>query len=197
MVGGLLFALSIAPLAAALGCLVARRPRISEALNLTASAISLACALPLPFLVDGLQTLFWDDYVIIDRVSAWVILTRMASRRCSTAPSLACGAGPRSTPTRATTKRAAEKRFGPAAWFRASPGAASRAPSPWPPPLGRRADLQPPRRVPPALDPLGAPRRRPSRFSPARLHRRPATPAHPRTGVMKASLSRPLSETMR
>lgn len=74
MVGGLLLALSIAPLAAALGCLVARRPRISEALNLTASAISFACALPLPFLVDGPQTLFWDDYVIIDRVSAWVIL---------------------------------------------------------------------------------------------------------------------------
>jgi hydrogenase-4 component F len=30
--------------------------------------------LPLPFLVDGREHLFWDDYVIIDRTSAWIIL---------------------------------------------------------------------------------------------------------------------------
>jgi len=74
MLGGLLFALCFAPLVAVIGCLVVRRPRFCEALNLLASAISFACTLPLPFLVDGRATLFWGDYVIIDRASAWIIL---------------------------------------------------------------------------------------------------------------------------
>jgi hydrogenase-4 component F len=74
MIATLLLALSIAPLAAAIGCLVLRRPRLCEGLNLVASAISLACTLPLPFLVDGHALLFWDDYIILDRASAWVIL---------------------------------------------------------------------------------------------------------------------------
>jgi hydrogenase-4 component F len=74
MIGDLLLVLSIAPLAALLGCLVARGPRICETLNLVASAVSFACALPIPFLIDGKEMLFWSDYVIIDRASAWVIL---------------------------------------------------------------------------------------------------------------------------
>lgn len=74
MIGDLLLALSLAPLAALVGCLVARQPRVCEGLNLIASAVSFACALPLPFLVDGQQMLFWGDYVLIDRASAWVIL---------------------------------------------------------------------------------------------------------------------------
>ena len=74
MIGGLLLALSLAPLAALVGCLILHRPRICEALNLIASAISFGCALPLPFLVDGQEMLFWGDYIIIDRTSAWVIL---------------------------------------------------------------------------------------------------------------------------
>jgi len=74
MIGRLLLALSVAPLAALLGCIIVRRPRVSEALNLIASAISFGCALPLPFLVDGKQMLFWNDYVIIDRAAAWVML---------------------------------------------------------------------------------------------------------------------------
>jgi hydrogenase-4 component F len=74
MIGGLILALSVAPLIALVGCLVACRPRICEALNVIASAVSFACALPLPFLVDGKPLLFWDDYVILDRTSAWVIL---------------------------------------------------------------------------------------------------------------------------
>ena len=53
MIGGLLLALSLAPLIALIGCLVARRPRVCEALNVIASALSFGCALPLPFLVDG------------------------------------------------------------------------------------------------------------------------------------------------
>ncbi|HUZ75185.1 MAG TPA: proton-conducting transporter membrane subunit, partial [Stellaceae bacterium] len=74
MIGFLLLALSVAPLAAIMVCLLVRRPRICEACNLIASAIAFAAALPLPFLVDGRAMLFWGDYVIIDRVSAWVIL---------------------------------------------------------------------------------------------------------------------------
>lgn len=74
MIGDLLLALSLAPLAALVGCLVARRPRVCEGLNLIASAVSFTCALPLAFLVDGQQMLFWSDYVLIDRASAWVIL---------------------------------------------------------------------------------------------------------------------------
>jgi len=74
MIGGLLLALSLAPLAAVVGCLVLRRPRISEALNLAAGAVSFACALPLPFLIDGREVLFWGGYGIVDRASAWVIL---------------------------------------------------------------------------------------------------------------------------
>jgi hydrogenase-4 component F len=74
MIGALLLALSIAPLSAVIFCLVVRRPRICEAFNLVASAIALACTLPLPFLADGHERLFWDDYIILDRASAWVIL---------------------------------------------------------------------------------------------------------------------------
>jgi hydrogenase-4 component F len=74
MIGGLLLALSLAPLIALIGCLVARRPRVCEALNVIASALSFGCALPLPFLVDGAPNLFWRDYIMVDRTSAWVIL---------------------------------------------------------------------------------------------------------------------------
>lgn len=74
MIGALLLFLSGAPFIAVFGCLAARNPRMCEALNLIASAISLASALPLPFLIDGRQILFWDDYILVDQISAWVIL---------------------------------------------------------------------------------------------------------------------------
>lgn len=74
LVGELVLALSVAPLGAALGCLLIRRPRASEAINLIAATIVLACALPIPFLVDAQALFYWNDYVIVDRVSAWVIL---------------------------------------------------------------------------------------------------------------------------
>ena len=74
MLGGLVFAVAFAPFVAFVGCLLVRRPRPSEALNLIASAASFLCALPLPFLIDGHAILFWNDYVIVDRASAWVIL---------------------------------------------------------------------------------------------------------------------------
>jgi len=74
LIGSLLLALSMAPLAAALLCLLAPRPRFCEAVNLAAAAIALASALPLPFLVGGAAMLFWGGYVIIDRLAAWVVL---------------------------------------------------------------------------------------------------------------------------
>ncbi len=74
MIGGLLLIMSFAPLIAVIACLAARRPRVCEALNVIASALSFGCALPLPFLVDGAPKLFWGDYVMVDRTSAWVIL---------------------------------------------------------------------------------------------------------------------------
>jgi hydrogenase-4 component F len=74
MIGPLLLALSLAPLLAAAACLLVRRPRVCEWLNLIAGVISLACALQLPFLLDSQQVLFWNDYIMLDRASAWVVL---------------------------------------------------------------------------------------------------------------------------
>ena len=74
LVGGFVLALSLAPLAAALGCLLVRRPRACEAINLTAATIALVCALPIPFLIDDRALLFWGAYIVIDRAAAWVIL---------------------------------------------------------------------------------------------------------------------------
>lgn len=74
MLGGPILAVAIAPLVAVLGCLLVRKPRFCEGLNLVASAVSLICAMPLPFLVEGREILFWNDYVIIDRAAAWIVL---------------------------------------------------------------------------------------------------------------------------
>ncbi len=74
MVGALILILPLAPLVALVGCLLTRNRRASEALNLFAAAVSFACALPLPFLVCAQAQIFWDDYVIVDRGAAWVIL---------------------------------------------------------------------------------------------------------------------------
>ncbi len=74
MVGALLLALCGAPLLAVACCLIVRRPRVCEAFNLIAGAVSFGGALPLPFLVGGQAVLFWRGYIIIDRAAAWVIL---------------------------------------------------------------------------------------------------------------------------
>ena len=73
-VGVLVLALSLAPLLAALGCLLVRRSRACEAINLSAATIALAGALPIPFLIDDRMRLFWGGYVVIDRAGAWVVL---------------------------------------------------------------------------------------------------------------------------
>jgi hydrogenase-4 component F len=73
-VGGLILALALAPLAAAIGCLIVGRPRACEAINLIAATIVLVCALPILFLIDDRTLLLWGGYVVIDRAGAWVIL---------------------------------------------------------------------------------------------------------------------------
>ncbi len=69
-----LMALWIAPLAAVILCLIVRHPRVCEAFNLIAGVVALAAALPLPFLIADHELVFWDDYVLLDRTGAWVIL---------------------------------------------------------------------------------------------------------------------------
>ncbi len=73
-VGSLILALCLAPLAAVLGCLLVRRPRACEAINLAAATIALGCVLPIPFLIDDRTLLFWDAYIVMDRAAAWVML---------------------------------------------------------------------------------------------------------------------------
>ncbi len=74
MVGALLLAMMIAPALAGIGCLAFRRPGIAEYLNLTASIIVLAAALPLVVLSAEGPYRFWDDYVVVDTPGAWVTL---------------------------------------------------------------------------------------------------------------------------
>ena len=72
--GALTAVLAGAPLAAVAGCLVVRQPRIAERLNLAASIVSFVAALAIVVLIDGQTHHFWDDYIIIDRMAAWVVL---------------------------------------------------------------------------------------------------------------------------
>ncbi|MGB8277476.1 MAG: proton-conducting transporter membrane subunit [Methylovirgula sp.] len=74
MIAAILLALTIAPALAVICCLLTRSPRMSERINLAASIIAFASALPLPFIIGQTPKLFWDDYVLIDRASTWVIL---------------------------------------------------------------------------------------------------------------------------
>lgn len=65
----------LAPLVAVAGCLLTRRPRISEYLNLTAAAIVFAAVMRLlPIALAG-PYVFWDHYFIVDALGAWVMLT--------------------------------------------------------------------------------------------------------------------------
>jgi len=74
MAAWLIYAIAVAPIAAAaLGYLI-RRPRLSEYLNLLAGIVVLLCALPLPFYAYHHQYLFLDNYLILDGLSAWVVL---------------------------------------------------------------------------------------------------------------------------
>ena len=74
MVGPLISVIALAPFFALTGCLLTRHARVAEALNLVAAGVAFACALPLPFIVDRHARIFWDNYVIVDRSSVWVVL---------------------------------------------------------------------------------------------------------------------------
>jgi hydrogenase-4 component F len=74
MVRGLVLLLSAAPLVAVLGCLVVRKQRFCEALNLLAAIVCFGCAVQLPFLVGERPVFFLNGYVLVDRASSWIIL---------------------------------------------------------------------------------------------------------------------------
>jgi len=75
MVGYLLAVILLAPLSAVIGCLLLRRPRFVEFLNLAAAvAVFLAVLGLLPLALSG-PYLFWGGYLIVDPLSAWVLLS--------------------------------------------------------------------------------------------------------------------------
>lgn len=74
MTGALLFVLAGAPFAAGLACLILRRPRAVELVNLAAAIVSFLAALAL--IAGGPAPLrtFWNGYVGLDSAGAWVEL---------------------------------------------------------------------------------------------------------------------------
>lgn len=75
MTPGLLLAvMAAAPVVAILASLVLRRARISEYLNLTAALAVLAAVLPLPAMSLSGPYFYWDHYVLLDSLGAWVLL---------------------------------------------------------------------------------------------------------------------------
>ncbi|MGH6738390.1 MAG: proton-conducting transporter membrane subunit, partial [Bradyrhizobium sp.] len=74
MAGTLLLVMMIAPLAAAAGCMLIRAPRMVEGLNLAASVIVFAVAIPLTVLSAHGPYFYLHGYVVLDLTGAWVIL---------------------------------------------------------------------------------------------------------------------------
>jgi hydrogenase-4 component F len=74
MVGALLLAMMIAPAATALACLVYHQRAFAEALNLAASVVVFATAIPLVFFSARGPYYFLADYVVLDMPGAWVTL---------------------------------------------------------------------------------------------------------------------------
>ena len=72
-IGILALLLALAPTAAILLILLIDSPRVAEALNLAASAVSLTAILAILALDDGAAT-FWGGYVVIDGLGTWTIL---------------------------------------------------------------------------------------------------------------------------
>jgi hydrogenase-4 component F len=69
----LLLGLGAAPIIAAIVCLVGGS-RVAEFSNFIASIVVLGCALPLPFLAAEHAHYFFNDYVALDALGAWVVL---------------------------------------------------------------------------------------------------------------------------
>ncbi len=74
MIGPLLLTMMSAPAAAVLGCLAFRDRRIAEQLNLAASVVVFAAAVPLTMLSAGGPYSFWRDYIVVDMLGAWIVL---------------------------------------------------------------------------------------------------------------------------
>ncbi len=74
MSGALLLAIVLAPSVAIVLIIVLGRSRVAEALNLIAAVICFLAALPLPWLALPGPRVFWQNYVILNSLGAWVIL---------------------------------------------------------------------------------------------------------------------------
>ena len=75
MVGQLVAVILLAPLAAVIGCVAFRRPRVAEFLNLAAAIAVFAAVLRLLPLALGGPFTFWRRYLIVDPLGAWVLLS--------------------------------------------------------------------------------------------------------------------------
>src|ERR1700752_4263937 len=64
----------VAPAVAALLCIAVRAPRVVEILNLFASAVCFACAVPLAVMSAAGPYHYWDGYVVLDMPGSWVLL---------------------------------------------------------------------------------------------------------------------------
>jgi hydrogenase-4 component F len=73
-IGLLTLVLTVAPAVAIVLILLIRHPRVAEALNLVASAMSLLSIVAIVFLRGDAKLTFWGDYVIIDGLGTWTIL---------------------------------------------------------------------------------------------------------------------------
>lgn len=74
MAGALLFILTLAPATAVLGCLLLRRARAAERLNLAAAVAALATSLPLPALSRAGPYTYWNQYILLDSLGAWTLV---------------------------------------------------------------------------------------------------------------------------
>jgi hydrogenase-4 component F len=74
MIAALLLAMVITPAAAALGCLIFHQRAVAEKLNLVASIIVFATAVPLSVFSASGPYRFWGDYIVVDMPGAWVTL---------------------------------------------------------------------------------------------------------------------------
>ena len=74
MVGALALAIVLAPSAAIVLIVLTRQPSLAAWLNLLASIVSFAAAMPIPFIVGTTPHVYWRSYVGIDALGAWVTL---------------------------------------------------------------------------------------------------------------------------
>jgi hydrogenase-4 component F len=74
MTGTLLLIVMLAPAVAIAGCLLVRRARFAEYLNLAASVMTLLACLPLPQLSLAGPYTWWGDYIVLDPLAAWTLV---------------------------------------------------------------------------------------------------------------------------